>query len=160
MHTTSEYRWFQVCPEQDNPIGIRLSGGERWLSLEQWQEIVGELQMAIAHVAAVRAVMSPKSESDHGGAREWQPIASAPRGSGKDGPQSTRHPDYVEPPMLLLRSTDGVVVGYYDWYFHPEFGAGAQEGVPAWRDHNGEPVYGATHWMPLPEVPDLKVESA
>jgi hypothetical protein len=87
----------------------------------------------------------------------WQEIETSPRGSGEDGPCSTSHPDYVEPPQVLLYSKDGIVVGYYDWYFHPGFGQGAADGESAWRDHTGEPVYSPTHWMPLPDPPVLAV---
>lgn len=88
---------------------------------------------------------------------EWQPIETAPRGSGENGPNDTRHPDYVEPPKLLLWTEEGPVVGYYDWYYHEGYGNGTELGVSAWRDHNGERTYGATHWMPLPEAPNVPV---
>lgn len=88
---------------------------------------------------------------------EWQPIEIAPRGSGEDGPGDTRHPDYVEPPKLLLWTSDGPVVGYYDWYYHEGYGNGAEPGVSAWRDHNGGQTYGASHWMPLPKAPNVEL---
>lgn len=84
---------------------------------------------------------------------EWQPIETAPRGSGEDGPSDTRHPDYVQPPKLLLWTEEGIVVGYYDWYYHPGYGRGAEPGVSAWRDREGGEVYGPTHWMILPQPP-------
>jgi len=88
---------------------------------------------------------------------EWQPIETAPKGSGMDGPDSTRHPDYVSPPKLRLWSSYGLVVGLYDWYYHEGYGAGAKPGVPAWRcAHSGEPLYDVTHWKPADEAPKVK----
>ncbi len=85
---------------------------------------------------------------------KWQPIETAPRGSGEDGPSNVRHPDYIPPPSLLIACREGIAVGYYDWYYHEGFGRGAEPGLPAWREIiSGEPIYGATHWMPLPEPP-------
>jgi hypothetical protein len=86
-------------------------------------------------------------------AGQWLDIATAPRGSGENGPGSVTHPDYVEPPKLLLNTAEGVVVGYYDWYYHPGYGRGAEPGVSAWRDSSGGQAYAPTHWMPLPEPP-------
>ena len=88
---------------------------------------------------------------------EWQPIETAPRGSGDEGPIDVRHPDYVQPPKVLLWTQEGPMVGYYDWYYHAGYGNGAEIGVSAWRDHTGEQTYGATHWMPLPEAPNVDV---
>lgn len=88
----------------------------------------------------------------------WRPISEAPRGSGMNGPQSTQHPNYVEPPKLLLWTQEGPVVGYYDWYYHPGYGRGADEGESAWRDHHGGRTYGVTHWMPLPPPPSAGEE--
>jgi hypothetical protein len=84
---------------------------------------------------------------------EWQPIETAPRGSGESGPALTTDPGYVAPPKVLLWTAEGPVVGYYDWYYHEGYGMGAADGVSAWRDHNGEEAYIPTHWMPLPEPP-------
>jgi hypothetical protein len=83
----------------------------------------------------------------------WQPIETAPRGSGLDGPRDVRHPDYIKPPKVLLWTAEGVVVGYYDWYYHEGYGEGWEPGESAWRDHTGERTYEATHWMPLPPPP-------
>lgn len=84
---------------------------------------------------------------------EWMDIETAPRGSGEDGPGSVKHPDYVEPPKLLLWTQEGHVVGYYDWYYHPGYGRGAEDGESVWRSHDGARTYGASHWMPLPDPP-------
>jgi hypothetical protein len=84
---------------------------------------------------------------------EWLPIETAPRGSGEDGPGQTTHPDYIAPPKLLLATAEGIVVGYYDWYYHPGYGAGAEPGESVWRDHDGGRTYEVTHWMPLPPPP-------
>ncbi len=73
---------------------------------------------------------------------DWQPIETAPKGSGEDGPNSVTDPEYVKPPNLLLKHADGLAVGYYEWYYH------------LWRrlpDYSG--LYEVTHWMPLPEAP-------
>ena len=84
----------------------------------------------------------------------WQPIETAPRGSGEDGPKMVNDPDYVAPPELLLMTPDGMTVGAYDWYYHAGYGRGAEPGVPAWRQSlSSEPIYDATHWMPLPPAP-------
>lgn len=90
---------------------------------------------------------------------QWQKIETAPRGSGKDGPQDVRHPDYVRPPKVLLWFPGGdVSVAYWDWYY-AEGGIGYEaDGHLAWI----EPVSGEqvtrhyakpTHWMPLPDPP-------
>lgn len=84
----------------------------------------------------------------------WQPIETAPRGSGEDGPKMVNDPDYVAPPQLLLMTPDGMTVGAYDWYYHAGYGRGAEPGVPAWRQSlSSEPIYDATHWQPLPAAP-------
>ena len=83
----------------------------------------------------------------------WLPIETAPCGSGKDGPGDTRHADYVPPPKLLLSTAEGMIVGYYDWYYHEGYGRGAEPGVSAWRGTDGAQTYGVTHWMPLPAPP-------
>ncbi len=84
----------------------------------------------------------------------WQPIETAPKGSGMDGPESCSHPDYVEPPTILIFTEEGARVGYYDWYYHEGYGAGAENGVSAWRGAEGERLYGPSHWMPLPPPPE------
>jgi hypothetical protein len=81
---------------------------------------------------------------------EWQPIESAPRGSGEDGPSRRDHPDYVKPPKLLLWTDDGLAVGSYEWYYHPGYGYGADPNEPVWRGDDDRPLYGVTHWMPQP----------
>lgn len=83
-------------------------------------------------------------------AGQWQPIETAPKGSGWDGPQDTRHPDYVQPPRIL-----GIVHGepeviYWDWYY-AEGGSGYQPGQSAWVGTDGNVV--PTLWMPLPALP-------
>jgi len=80
----------------------------------------------------------------------WQPMDTAPKGSGEDGPDVVTHPDYVAPPKLLLDTDEGLVVGYYDWYYHPGYGRGAEPGVSAWRDSSGGEAYNPKGWMPLP----------
>jgi hypothetical protein len=85
----------------------------------------------------------------------WQPIETAPRGSGENGPQHVEHPDYVNPPKLLLKHDEGVAVGYYDWYYHPGYGMGASPTEPAWRSEpEGTGLFEVTHWMPLPAPPE------
>lgn len=97
--------------------------------------------------AAPKAERQPVSDE----ARDaWMPISTAPMGSGESGPEDVSHPDYIKPPKILLMTDEGIVVGYYDWYYHAGYGRGADPDEPAWRDHNGERTYGATHWMPLP----------
>lgn len=86
---------------------------------------------------------------------QWQPIGTAPRGSGMDGPDQANHPDYIDPPRILLFTEEGIVVGYYDWYYHPGYGFGADEGASAWRTNDGGQTYGVTHWMPLPAAPGI-----
>ena len=85
---------------------------------------------------------------------KWQPIETAPRGSGEDGPNSIIHPMYVQPPEILLWTSEGATVGYYDWYYHPGYGAGADPSECPWRTKEGEGAFAPTHWMPLPEPPE------
>lgn len=115
----------------------RLGVGCGHVLYECWDEAV--------HAYAAQAVAEAVAQ--------WQPIETAPRGSGMSGPSSVRHPEYVEPPKLLLWTQEGPVVGYYDWYYHPGYGHGAEEGESVWRDHDGGRTYGVTHWMPLPQPP-------
>ena len=87
----------------------------------------------------------------------WLPIASAPRGSGENGPRSVNDPAYVKPPDLLLIHPEGISVGYYDWYYHPGYGVGASQYEPVWRSRpDGAGLDGVTHWMPLPAAPQTK----
>jgi hypothetical protein len=97
----------------------------------------------------------PLGVSSSEGLGAWQPIATAPRGSGENGPNNVTHPDYVKPPDLLLKHADGIAVGYYEWYYHPGYGRGAGPDEPVWRsrpDYSG--LYEVTHWMPLPAPPE------
>lgn len=86
--------------------------------------------------------------------QQWRPIEEAPKGSGESGPASVKHPDYVSPPWLLLATTTGFAVGLYDWYYHPGYGRGAEDGQPAWRNQEGGPIFDPTHWQPLPQAPE------
>jgi len=83
----------------------------------------------------------------------WRPIADAPKGSGESGPASVKHPDYVSPPWLLIATTTDFAVGSYDWYYHPGYGRGAEDGQPAWRNQEGGPIFDPTHYQPLPPAP-------
>jgi hypothetical protein len=83
----------------------------------------------------------------------WQPIETAPRGSGINGPQLVIDPGYVKPPLLLLWLGDDSVAGYYDWVYHKGYGRLAGERKSAWCDHNGYEI-NPTHWMPLPGRPE------
>jgi hypothetical protein len=85
----------------------------------------------------------------------WQPIETAPRGSGENGPGNVDDPDYVEPPILLLCTPEGQRVGYYDWYYHPGYGRGADPHESPWRCAEGGQAYKPTHWMPLPPPPSI-----
>jgi hypothetical protein len=80
----------------------------------------------------------------------WQPIDTAPKGSGWDGPQDVRHPDYIAPPHVWLTLVDGQrCVGYWDWYYAE--GGNGYDGGSAWvEEFSGERVT-PTHWMALPE---------
>ena len=84
---------------------------------------------------------------------DWQLIETAPRGSGENGPQQVTHQDYIAPPRILLSTSEGIIVGYYDWYYHAGYGRGAEYGESAWRDSDGDQAYNPTHWMPLPPPP-------
>ena len=118
------------------------------------EELLHECEQGIATSPHARIeARAALSEAKAGG---WQPIETAPRGSGIDGPDSVTHPDYVDPPKLLLWTQDGPLVGYYDWYYHPGYGRGADPDESVWRDHNGERTYGASHWQPLPAPPAQK----
>lgn len=83
----------------------------------------------------------------------WQPIETAPKGSGPDGPQDRKHPEFVDSPSLFLWTSDGMIIGYCDWYYHPGYGHGACDDEPAWRRQDGGAAYTPTHWQPLPEPP-------
>lgn len=84
---------------------------------------------------------------------KWEPIETAPKGSGENGPESVMHPDYIRPPSLLLFTDEGCTVGNYDWYYHPGYGAASGERDTAWCDTQGYSIY-PTHWMLLPEPPE------
>lgn len=85
----------------------------------------------------------------------WQPIETAPKGGGAE---LVTHPEWVQPPQILLLFKGGEVsVAYWDWYY-AEDGAGYEGGL-AWV----EPVSSErldmyydppTHWMPLPDPPE------
>jgi hypothetical protein len=108
-----------------------------------------ERDEARAELAALKAV-APAA----GGVVGWQPIETAPKGSGEDGPGNTTHPDYIEPPRVLLMTAEGPMVGFYDWYYHPGYGAGGDSGESPWRAVGSyEQCYAPTHWMPLPPAP-------
>jgi hypothetical protein len=89
--------------------------------------------------------------------RTWQPIETAPKGSWPDGPNDTRHPDYVKPPRLWLCLKDGEsCVGYFDAYY-AEGGNGYDGGSPWVEKFSGERVT-PTYWMPLHAGPQARQE--
>lgn len=76
----------------------------------------------------------------------WQDISTAPKGTWLDGPNDTRHPDYMEPPRLwLILQTGQRCVGYADAYY-AEGGSGFDGGSYWVEEFSGERVY-PTHWM-------------
>lgn len=81
----------------------------------------------------------------------WQPIETATKGSWLEGPNNTRHPDYIKPPKLLLWTEDGPACGYADAYY-AEGGSGYDGGSFWVETHSGERIR-PTHWMPLPAPP-------
>ncbi len=87
---------------------------------------------------------------------DWQPIETAPKGSGEDGPDRVDHPDYVKPPRLLLVVRGQIEVGSYDWYYHEGYGMGANERNTAWV-HSGDDEE-PTHWMDSPQLPTERGE--
>ena len=111
-----------------------------------------EVRKLRAERDALAALQSPAPQTGR-----WLPIASAPRGSGENGPRSVNDPAYVQPPDLLLIHPEGISVGYYDWYYHPGYGVGASQYEPVWRSRpDGAGLDGVTHWMPLPAAPQTK----
>ena len=106
-------------------------------------------------VARIAAELEQAADALEAG--PWMPIETAPRGSGEDGPHNVNDPGYVEPPKLLLWTAEGPVVGYYDWYYHPGYGRGADPSESTWRNQDGGRTYGVTHWMPLPAAPAAQV---
>ncbi len=143
----------------------KLEGRKGVLNLDFDDELVNEIRLEMADTiresyaaAALSQPAAAQGDSSHsaggecGGVAQWQPIETAPRGSGEDGPNMVTHPDYVAPPRLLLATEDGLEVGYYDWYYHAGYGMGAEPRVSAWRNSSSEPIY-PTHWMPLPAAP-------
>ena len=85
---------------------------------------------------------------------KWQPIETAPKGSGENGPDRTDAPDYEAPPRILLLVDGRVEVGAYDWYYHEGYGNGAHERDTAWVHSGGDVA--PTHWMDSPTVTTLK----
>lgn len=120
----------------DDGFGVEIESGSQF---HYW------LQGALAQPATVQG---------------WRPIETAPRGSGEDGPGNVTHPDYIAPPTILLATQEGLVVGYYDWYYHEGYGHGAEPGVSAWRTSDGGQAYEPTHWQPLPQPPEAAQASA
>ena len=64
-------------------------------------------------------------------------------------------PNWVEPPLILVRCEDGnVSVVRWDWYY-AEGGRGCTDGVAWIEPCSGEQInshYGnPTHWMPIPD---------
>jgi len=126
---------------------------ERLSAIEQARDVAVEMAAQYAaerdQLRAQLALAVAKEREACG----WQPIETAPRGSGEDGPRNTRDPEYIKPPTLLLWTQEGPRVGYYDWYYHPGYGRGANPHESPWRCADGGQAYGPTHWMPLPPPP-------
>jgi Protein of unknown function (DUF551) len=117
-------------------------------SLLATQGQLGTSQMMLGNLHRQMDQLEPAREG-------WQPIETAPKGSGQDGPELVTDPDYVAPQKLLLYTAEGMEVGYYDWYYHEGYGHGAEPGVSAWQTSAGQ-AYSPTHWMPLPAAPTPK----
>lgn len=98
-------------------------------------------------------VAEQRNKRGKGGGVSWQPIETAPKGSGEDGPERVDHPEYIEPPELLLWTEDGLEIGSYDWYYHKGYGYGGEERDSAWCNKHGEEISMPTHWMPLIDGP-------
>jgi hypothetical protein len=130
-------------------LAEELASQSMWLGYyEEGGESFRETEV---HAEAARSALLAHLE---GGEQKWLPIETAPRGSGEDGPGSTIHPDYIEPPQILLMTAEGPMVGAYDWYYHPGYGAGGNVGESPWRAVGSyEQCYEPTHWMPLPATP-------
>jgi len=85
-------------------------------------------------------------------AQQWRDITEAPKGTWLNGPNDTRHPDYVEPPKLWLLLKDGQrCVGYADAYYAE--GGGGFDGGPYWVEQfSGERVT-PVKWAAIPAPP-------
>lgn len=83
----------------------------------------------------------------------WRPIAEAPKGTWNNGPLERTHPDYVEPPRLLLAVEDNqICVGYADLYYS-EFGNGYDAARGFWCEEvSGQRVIPHL-FQPLPSPP-------
>ena len=122
-------------------------------SAEHTAAMLDELAFQVERLRAELAAAIKQRDE----AAAWQPIETAPRGSGLDGPHRRDAVGYVDPPALLLACRDGVQVGSYDWYYHPGYGNGGSLGQSPWRDHyEGREISEVTHWMPLPQPPREK----
>ena len=79
---------------------------------------------------------------------DWRPIASAPK------PAPHAEPPEVAPRILLRFGSDGVSVGYWDWYY-AEGGHGYDAGHFAWVEPcSGERLSfhftdAPTHWADI-----------
>jgi hypothetical protein len=152
-----------ACLPHEPPAPARQEPVSRTIDLWFFRELSDEQRMSLFRMAGlpadeIRSDATQRQCLRHilGAAparQEWQPIETAPRGSGEDGPMDTRDPAYIEPPTLLLWTQDGPRVGYYDWYYHPGYGRGADPHESPWRCAEGGQAYGPTHWMPLPAAP-------
>lgn len=70
----------------------------------------------------------------------WQPIETAPKGGGAE---RITDPAWIEPPIILLKSGEGIAVCYWDWYF-AEGGSGFTDGCAWIENFTGEPIN--LHW--------------
>lgn len=123
---------------------------------EWWQAEEEKMRQQGADDEVVLLAMRSIAEMAWNAAQpQWQPIDTAPKGTYSE----LRDDDeWVDPPRVLLSTSQGVVIAYWDYYFDGNVGGhGYQGNETAWVGDDGELVEDVfdmpTHWMPLPEAP-------
>lgn len=121
-----------------NPIGSR--------AIVDGEELSAQIEMTANFKAEIQRLR--KELAKH----EWQPIETAPMGSGSIGIFDRSLPDYEGAPDLLLVCDGEVKIGCYEWCHDPVVGMAAEKAASPWISEEGYAVH-PTHWMQLPAPP-------